>query len=68
MELGYSFLNDFYKQDALTEQKEKTKYMCTHGRYKDATMPPNYNMPATKNYITTQKPTNWHMAPTKTPE
>ena len=28
--LGYSFSNDFYKQDALTEQK-KTKKMCTHG-------------------------------------
>ena len=33
-ELGYSLLNDFYKQDALTEQKEKRKKMCTHDRSK----------------------------------
>ena len=28
-ELGNSFLNDFYKQDALLEQKEKT-IRCVH--------------------------------------
>jgi hypothetical protein len=30
-ELEYLFLNDFYKQGALTEQKEKLQKMGTHG-------------------------------------